>query len=117
MWDTGADDHLGRPHLAKGWPTWESAGPTLVDVQNNQLEDYGTAEVTVDLIDGNDQLHACTGNFRVTDTNENVMSAGKAIRADNFRAVLDKDGSYLENKRAKVRVPLYLRRNSFYLIV
>ena len=56
--------------------------------------------------------------FRVTDVNENVMSAGKTIRLGNFKAVLDKDESYLQSKKKPdIKIPLFLRRNSFYLKV
>jgi len=118
LWDTGADEHLSRPKMAEGWPTWKAPGPGLVDVQNNSIKDYGMAEVILDCVDFCDKPQTVKAEFRVTDVNENVMSAGKTIRSNAFRAILDKEGNYLECKKTpNIKIPLYLRRSSFYMKV
>ena len=53
--------------------------------------------------------------FQVGGVNETILSAGKVVRSNQFRCVLDMSNSYLEHKQSGARIPLHLRRNSFYL--
>ena len=85
-------------------------------MQNNPIKGYGVVKIGYhcETTEGNEVK--CETDFQVAEVNENVMSAGEVIRRNAFRAVLDDDRSYFElETNPKVRVPLYLRRSSFYI--
>ena len=115
LWDTGADSLLCRQGLAQRGTLTSQRGPRLTDVQNNPIKDFGVVKLEYHCENTEGSEIKCETDFQVAEVNENVMSAGKVIRRNSFRAVLDSEGSYLELKtNPGVRVPLYLRRNSFY---
>ena len=116
LWDSGSDEHLCRRTVAHKGVACEVNGPPLYDVQGNRIADEGGAKLQLLINDVLGNEVPCQKEFRVSPINENVFSAGKVIRAGGFKAVLDCEGSYLEAKdHSRTRLPLYLRRNSFYL--
>ena len=88
----------------------------MVDVQGVPIKDQGAATVSLRLSDYEENNYPTNIEFRVGNVNDHVLSAGKVINRNTFRAILDADGSYVQRKDdASICVPLYLRRNSFYL--
>ena len=57
----------------------------------------------------------CDEDWEVGALNKTVVSAGKMVGPGNFRAHLDGDGSWLEDKRSGERVPIQLVDDQFWL--
>ncbi len=75
------------------------------DVQGNPIEDWGTTDVALQL--NSEKEHHARVDFRISAVNDHVMSAGKVINRKTFRATLDSDGSYLQQKNdERVCIPL-----------
>ena len=118
LWDSGSDEHLCRSSLAKHGRAIPTTGMPMPDVQGNLIPDAGTTSVELELSDYDEAMHTAKVEFRIGEVNHHVMSAGKVISRNMFRAVLDSDGSYLQRKDDEsICIPLYLRRNSYYLKV
>ena len=115
LWDTGSDEHMtdnSVTHLGTAGP---GAKIGVADCQGNPIETAGSCKLDFLFKDQNGNNHDSTSVFQVGGVNETILSAGKVVRSNNFRCVLDFDNSFLEHKQSGARIPLYLRRNSFYL--
>ena len=107
LWDSGSDEHLCSPKLAKLGRPVESKGQAMMDVQGRPILDKGATSVKLHLSDYDEVSHPTSVEFRIGDVNDHVMSASKVISKKMFRAILDSDGSYLQRKDDEnVCVPL-----------
>ena len=57
----------------------------------------------------------CSAEWEVSEVSKDVMTAGGLIATGNYSAWLDKDASYIVNKKDGRRVPLFLENNTFWL--
>jgi hypothetical protein len=116
LWDSGSDEHLCSSNLAAFGQRVNNPAQPMIDVQGSLILDTGAANVPFKLTDYDENDHNTNVEFRISDVNDHIMSAGKVINRNTFRAILDADGSYLQRKDDEsICVPIYMRRNSFYL--
>ena len=101
LWDSGSDEHLCSPKLAKLGRPVESKGQAMMDVQGRPIVDKGATSVKLHLSDYDEVSHPTSVEFRIGDVNDHVMSAGKVISKKMFRAILDSDGSYLHERTTR----------------
>lgn len=117
LFDSGSDEHMATGDLAEHGEDAPVVGGAVTAIQGTNIAKSQAVDVAYSLEDFDGGEHLTNSRFRVgTDAlNDNVLSAGKVICTKKFKAVLDDDGSYVENKVTGARTRLYLRRRSFYL--
>jgi len=94
LMDSGSDEHVCPLHFGSG----EVTGPPetrMWDVTGKHIENYGSKNVHMTIVDGN---IPCTAKLQVANVAPSVSSVGKLVSSGRSRVELDNDGSWLINK-------------------
>ena len=65
------------------------------DVTGKRVENYGSKNVHMTIVDGN---IPCTAKFQVANVAHSVLPVGKLVNSGRYRVELGNDGSWLINK-------------------
>ena len=112
LFDTGAQVNACRKDFARGGTKVADASTRLFGVGKHEIVNHGRYKVPFDLNGGE---IPCSAEWEVSEVSKDVMTAGGLIATGNYSAWLDKDGSYVVNKKDGRRVPLTLENNTFWL--